>query len=395
MRAAAGIGTGRDWRTALEGALKQIDLPADNASVDLALLFASSEYAPEYPQLLAEARRVLGSGVLIGCSGQGVIGGVEEIEQEPAVSLLAFSLPGADLRPFHVSQADIHDDESAASWLGDLRQDGPDVNAWMLLADPFSLDADRLLTTLDAAYPGKPLVGGLASGNPMRQQTHLFLNDEVLEDGAVALAISGPYTVHTVVSQGAQPIGETWTVTGAHGNIVDTLGMRPALDILVETFRALPPPVQERARSNLLVGLAMNEYQDEFHRGDFLIRNLLGIDQEKGVIAIGAVPRVGQTLQFQLRDPEAADEDLTALLGQARQELGDQQVIGGLLCACNGRGIGLFGAPGHDARAINNQLGPIPLAGFFCNGEIGPIGGKPFLHGFTASLALIVPHPPA
>jgi small ligand-binding sensory domain FIST len=167
--------------------------------------------------------------------------------------------------------------------------------------------------------------------------------------------------------------------------------MRPALEILAETFRSLPSETQERARSNLLVGLAMNEYKDDFRRGDFLIRNLSGVDSERGAIAIGAVPRVGQTLQFQLRDPKAADSDLVELLQLAKGELGERRPIGALLFACNGRGVGLFGAPSHDACTISEQLGPVPLAGFFCNGEIGPVSGKPFLHGFTASLAVIVP----
>jgi small ligand-binding sensory domain FIST len=170
--------------------------------------------------------------------------------------------------------------------------------------------------------------------------------------------------------------------------------MRPAFEILAETFQALPEETQQRARSNLLVGLAMNEYQDEFQRGDFLIRNLMGINQETGELVIGAAPRVGQTLQFQVRDPNAADAELSLLLDRTRDELEGRPAVGGLLFACNGRGIGLFGASDHDAHAVANHFGQIPLAGFFCNGEIGPVAGKPFLHGFTASLALIVPKEP-
>jgi small ligand-binding sensory domain FIST len=159
----------------------------------------------------------------------------------------------------------------------------------------------------------------------------------------------------------------------------------------MDTFNALPQSMQERASRNLLVGLAMNEYKDEFARGDFLIRNIMGIDRSSGVIAIGALARVGQTIQFQIRDPDAADEDLHELLGRAKIELGDQTAVGALLCCCNGRGAGLFGAPDHDIKVVEKLMGPMPVAGFFCNGEIGPVGGKNFLHGFTASMALIVP----
>ena len=164
--------------------------------------------------------------------------------------------------------------------------------------------------------------------------------------------------------------------------------------MLVDTLRALPPEMQRRAQRNLLVGLAMDEYRSEFHRGDFLIRNVTGIDRERNTLAVGALPRVGQTLQFQLRDPEAADEDLRELLERARKELGARQPVGALLCSCNGRGVGPFGTSDHDARALVDLLGPIPVAGFFCNGEIGPVGEQNFLHGFTASIALVIPEEP-
>ena len=132
----------------------------------------------------------------------------------------------------------------------------------------------------------------------------------------------------------------------------------------------------------------MDEYRDDFGRGDFLIRNLLGGDRESGAIAVSALPREGQTIQFQLRDAAAADEDLRLLLEEERAAMPAEGSIAALLWSCNGRGQGLFGSPDHDAKAIADILGPIPLAGFFCNGEIGPVGSMNYLHGFTASIAL-------
>jgi small ligand-binding sensory domain FIST len=167
---------------------------------------------------------------------------------------------------------------------------------------------------------------------------------------------------------------------------VRSIGTRPAYEVLVETIQGLDPVERGRVSGNLLVGLAMNEYRDEFRRGDFLIRNLIGIDPSSGAIAIAAQPRVGQTLQFQIRDARAADEELRHMLGGL--SVGPAAA---LLFACNGRGAGLFGAPDHDARTVRELLGPVPLAGLFCNGEIGPVGAATYLHGFTASLALIAP----
>ena len=395
MTTGAAVARHPDWRDALADLLGQIPLLAGEDEVHLALLFASSEYREEFPDLVARARQLTGARLLVGCSGHGVIGAGREVEGEPALALLAFSLPGAELTAIHLTQEDLENCRTPQDWhrLTGVAPGG--ASAWLLFADPFTMNAEALVERLSAGYPGTPLVGGLASGDPQLRGTHLFLNGEVYDRGAVALALGGPYSVRTIVSQGAAPIGETWTITGAQDHIIETIAQRPAYQVLLDTLRALPPETQRRAQRNLLVGLAMDEHRGEFRRGDFLIRNLMGIDPERGTLAVGALPRVGQTLQFQLRDPDAADEDLRELLERARKELGARQPVGALLCSCNGRGVGLFGTPDHDARALADLLGPIAVAGFFCNGEIGPVGEQNFLHGFTASIALVIPDEPS
>jgi small ligand-binding sensory domain FIST len=388
MNAASGISQRANWRDGLAEALTQTG-PLRGGEADLLFLFASAAYADGFDRLLAEAAAATRARVLIGCSGQGVIGLAQEIEDEPALSLLALRLPGAVLRPAHITQADVERYQRPEEWHR-LTGTPQSVNTLFLFADPFTLDAERLLAVLSHAYPGVPLVGGMASGEPDRRQTHLFLNGDVRDHGAVALALGGAYTVQTIVSQGATPIGEPWIITGADGQFIHTIARRPALEVLAETLGGLPAEMQARVRGNLLVGLAMDEYQQEFRRGDFLIRNLLGVDRDSGALVVSALPSVGQTVQFQIRDAAAADEDLHAMLGAVTAIQGEQPVAA-LLCACNGRGVGLFGTPGHDARTLAERLGPIPVVGLFCNGEIGPVGSRNFLHGFTASIALVVP----
>jgi small ligand-binding sensory domain FIST len=205
--------------------------------------------------------------------------------------------------------------------------------------------------------------------------------------------VGGAVGLHGVISQGCTPIGETWTLTRVDGNVIQEIGNRPAYEVLVETFNTLPTREQRKTSGNLFIGLVVNEYLEEFHRGDFLVRNLLGVDPKSGVIAVGAQPRAGQTVQFHRRDAAAATEDMAELLARAQKQLGGAAVYGGCLCCCNGRGRGLFGAANHDARMIQEKFGPLGMAGFFCNGEIGPVGERNFLHGYTASLALFVRKP--
>jgi small ligand-binding sensory domain FIST len=384
--AKAAVARGAGW----EAVLGEVLGATAQERVDLAVLFASDRYGADLPALVRRAYQDSGASVLLGCSGQGVVGGPREVEGEPAVALMTLALPGAELKGLHLRQSDLEGRTGQAAWqaLTGVRSDS--VNAWLLFVDPFRIEVQHLVDGLAEAYPNLPLIGGLASGASNTPRTYVFLNDEVYIEGAVALALGGNYTVRTIVSQGAEPISDPWTITEATGNVVRAIGQRPAVEVLLEALHALPEADQARAQRNLLVGLAMDEYRYEFGRGDFLIRNLAGIDRSTGSIAINAYPRVGQTIQFQLRDAQAADEELRTLLQSASNELGDQVPLAAVLCTCNGRGAGLFGKPDHDADAIASQFGLAAIAGFFCNGEIGPVGRGTFLHGYTASIALIV-----
>lgn len=386
--ASAAIVANASWESALEQAFSQVNGLQNS---DVVILFASSFYAKHFPTMLERIREASGGAILIGCAGQAIIGKNLEMENVPALSLLALTLPNAILRPVYFTQATLDACETPLAWRKSLDVQLDDANAWLIFADPFHLEIEQMLDGLAGAYGECPVLGGLASSSdPGARRTHIFLNNDVFTDGGVGLAFGGPYTLLPLVSQGCEPIGETWTITSVRDNLIRTISNRPAYDMLVETFKGLPYEVQQRAQRNLLVGLAADEYLETFQRGNFLIRPLIGVERGTGALAIGALPRIGQTIQFQMRDARAADLDLTELLDQVNATLGHQLPIAGVLCSCNGRGVGLFGTPNHDACAITRQLGNFPLAGLFCNGEIGPVGPRPFLHGFTASLALLI-----
>jgi small ligand-binding sensory domain FIST len=358
--------------------------------VSLGLVFLSPRFFPHAQQVLEILRVHAQIPLLAGCSGASLVAGDQEIEDRPGVSLGLYSLPGADLKAVHFDQRQVEEANGPAYWHHETGVQPDQTNGWLVFIDPFHLDCESWMRDWNAAYAPRPVLGGLASGDFSEQTTQVYLNGEVYEEGGVALSVGGDVRLTGVISQGCTPIGETWTLTGVDHNLIRTIGNRRAYDVLADTFNKLSNEEKRKAQGNLFIGLVVNEYLDDFHRGDFLIRNLLGADPQSGVVAVGALPRTGQTVQFQRRDAAAATEDMNELLLRARHELAGTAIYGGCLCCCNGRGKSLFGVANHDARMIQRQLGPFGLGGFFCNGEIGPVGERNFLHGYTASLALFV-----
>jgi small ligand-binding sensory domain FIST len=363
-------------------------LPASR--VTLGLVFMTPRFFPHAKQILEILRVHAQIPILAGCSSQGLIVGDKEIEDHAGMAVGLYALPGADIRASHFKQAQVDSAGGVDFWRAETGVEASQTNGWLAFLDPFHLDSEAWLQSWNEAYAPLPVLGGLASGEFAEQCTQLYLNGEVFEEGGVALSIGGDIRLAGVISQGCTPIGDTWTLTKVEQNIIHEIGNRPAYERLAETFGQLSPAEQAKAQGNLFLGLVVNEYLEEFHRGDFLIRNLLAADPRSGSIAVGALPRLGQTVQFQRRSAAAATEDMEELLGRTRKQLGSLPIYGGCLCSCNGRGQGLFGRPNHDAQLVQSRLGPLGMAGFFCNGEIGPIGQKNFLHGFTASLTLFV-----
>jgi len=362
--------------------------------VTLGLVFMTPHYFPHAAQVLETLRLHARVPLLLGCSSESLVCGRQEIEEKPGLVLGLYYLPGAKLTAKHLDQSQVEACSSPDYWHEETGVSAAATNGWLVFADPFNLDSEEWLKQWNEAYAPTPIMGGLASGVYQERSTQIYLNGEVFDEGGVALSIGGEVEIASVISQGCTPIGETWTITRTDGNLIFEIGNKPAYSILTETFEQLPDKDKMRLRGNLFVGLVINEYLEEFHRGDFLIRNLVGGDPTKGVLVVAAYPRAGQTIQFQRRDADAATEDMTALLERVKAKLDGRIIYGGSLHCCNGRGTGLFGEPNHDASLIQRELGDVALTGFFCNGEIGPVGDKNFLHGYTASLALFVSRAP-
>ena len=373
----AGLSTDPDPLAAVRSAAAHAVAPLGSASRDLVFMFVSPHHAAALPLMLGLARSELSPRVMLGCTGMWVIGGAREVEEEPAVSVWAAHLPDTELRPFAVTYDRTPDGDVFLGWPDEV----PDGATALALADPFTFPAGQWLERMNDVHPGLQVIGGMSSGGRAPGETRLVLDDEVLWSGCVGVLVSGRTKVRALVSQGCKPIGEPFAVTGSDENVLMSLGGRPPLERLKETFAAADESDRRAMQVGLHLGRVVDEYKTEFRRGDFLVRNVLGADESSGAIAVGDRMQVGETVQFHVRDAASADVDLREMLAAA------EQPAGAILFTCNGRGTRLFGVPDHDASIVAGAIGG-SLAGFFCAGELGPVGGRNFLHGFTASLAL-------
>jgi small ligand-binding sensory domain FIST len=377
-RIGAGLSTSPSAWEAASGAARG---GRGRAELDLAFVFVSPAHLDEAEAAAGAVREELAPRHLLGCVAEGVVAGVRELEQGPAVAVWAAALPGAEIDCFHTAAVQSGDGVSVAGF-----PELDDPGLVVLLVDPFTFPAAPFLTSLNETHERVPLVGGIAAGGGRPGAQALILEGAVHSEGAVGAVVSGP-PVLSVVSQGCRPIGQEAVITRCEGNIVYELAGMPALERLRTQIAALSPEEQVLAARGLLVGLVIDENRPEYDSGDFLMRGLLGADQATGALALGDRVRVGQTLRFFVRDAASADADLQQTLTGA---LAGGRPAGALLFTCNGRGTNMFPAPDHDARVVTAALGTQALAGFFCGGEIGPVGGKAFLHGFTATLAIFL-----
>jgi small ligand-binding sensory domain FIST len=355
------------------------------ANASLGFLFVTQEWRSQIEDTLELVRLHGHVPQLVGCSGWGIIGKSREVEDEPGFSLILLSLPGGSHTVTQIDENAASESAGSAFWHTLTGIMPGDVNSWIILANPYFSGVEKWLKEWSAAYPEIPILGGLASA----RNAEIFL----MRDGAVAqapllaIALRKNLFVQPLVSQGCRPIGSPSPITKAEENLILEIGNFPAYQALEAAFLSIPAEERVSVRNNLFLGLAVSEYIDDFKQGDFLIRNILGADPQIGALAVGAYPRVGQTVQFQLRDSKSAHQDLVLASEAVKHRMSG--AIGILLFSCAGRGRGLFGTSDHDAETLASAFGNLPLAGFFCNGEIGPVGDKTFLHGYTASAAVL------
>jgi small ligand-binding sensory domain FIST len=343
---------------------------------ELAVLFVTPPHRSALADIAAVVRAVLRPVTLLGAAAVAVLGARREVEQTPGVALFAARL-GSPAVPVRLVA-----ERAGDGWeISGFPVDVAGIGSMLLVADPFTFPVDALLDQLGKERSGLAVVGGLASAANQPGGNRLLVNDVSYTDGAIGALLTEDVSAQAVVSQGCRPIGRPYIVTRADGHMIYELGGRPALERLIATLEHLPPADRHLAERGLHCGVVIDETKVEFERGDFLIRGVLGVDRATGAVAVGDTMPVGSTAQFQVRDAASADEDLHAVLS-------GRAASGALVFTCNGRGRQLFDAPDHDATVVAELLGTSALAGMFCAGELGPVGGRNAVHGFTASIAI-------
>jgi small ligand-binding sensory domain FIST len=385
VRIAGALSTERDPAAGALDAARRVALALGDGPVSLVAAFAAGEHLAEPSRMLEAIHDVLAPETLIGCGASGVVAEGREIEHGTAIAVWAASLPEAMVSGFHAEVEPL--DEQRAALVGMPELTG--ASAALLLPDPHSFPTDQLLAQFAEHVRGVPIIGGLASARTGAGSGALFLDDEVHEAGAVGVRLDGVELL-PCVSQGAAPVGPELTVTAADGHEILELAGQPALSKLREVVAALPSPDRQIVSAAPLLGIVVGPSRPEYGQGDFLVRGLVGADPESGGLSVGAPVSAGQIVRLHKRDAESAARDLRDSLALRRLALGDGQAAGALVFTCNGRGTAMFGERHHDARLVERELPGASMGGFFAAGEIGPVGGETFLHGFTTTVAVFL-----
>jgi len=394
MRWADALSTAPDLEAAVAACAAALGEPPEGGH-DLLFAFASPDYADldDLPELLA---RHVPHRHLAGCSGRGIIGRGKEVELGPALSLVAARLPDVNVTPFTLTLDDLGAiGPGPGAWAERIGVPPGRAAAFVVLADPFSFRPERLIEGLEFAYPGVPVIGGLASGGHTQGVNRLYADGATLREGCVGVALSGAVRVETVVAQGVRGIGRPMVITRAEGQLLFELDGKPVFEALEALFSELPEADAERASRALFLGVSQNAANDAPGHGDYLIRNVLGALEGQDAVVVGEALHDGQIVRFHVRDAATSAEDLALLLSAYAARHPDGPASGALLFSCLGRGRHLYGEPDHDSLAFRRIVGESPLGGFFCNGEIGPVGEGTYLHGYTSAFALFHPAQPA
>jgi small ligand-binding sensory domain FIST len=390
MKWTSTIATEVSLAQAVEQAAEQVFKGLGRQEPDLLLAFVSHEHLAEFDTLGALLAREFESAAVFGCCAESVIGGGREVEDLPGLSLTAAVLPDVTITGTHIENPQVPPlFAERRFWEDTMHVSAGDHPCFLLLADPFTFETETFLQGLDRAFPGSAKIGGLASGGRQPGSTALYLNDKVYHTGLISLALTGDIEIRTALAQGSRPIGDPMFVTGARDNLILELDGRTPRDVLSDVFEKLPPTDRSLFGDALFIGLATRRDRNQYGAGDFLVRSILGLDPQTGALWVGGRVEPKGVVQLHVRDAVTSAQDVEKTLKAHSQALEGQAPSAALLFSCVSRGSSFYGQPDHDANALRRLVGDVPLGGFFCGGEIGPVEGETYLHGQTSVFGTI------
>lgn len=384
--------TGANVSTLIAAAAEKIKNALGGQEPHLVLVFVTPHFSDLYPHIPGLLSHYFNDALIAGCSAGGIIGGGQEIENRPGISLTAAVLPQVKLHPFHTDTQDLPDEDASPEvWKNWMGMNTAENMQFMILADPFSALVEPFLNGLDYSFPESAKIGGLASGGQRAGENALFLDQQMFSNGLVCIGFSGNIELDTIVAQGCRPIGKPLTITKCRQNVLLEVEGESPLIYLNRLFQDATEYDRQLMRTALFLGVAVDTLSGPGESHPYLIRNLIGADYNAGTVSVGALLREGQMVQFYLRDRQTSQEDLDIMLTRYASEFQLNEDAGALLFSCLGRGQYLYGVPNYDTSCFFGKLGQRALGGFFCNGEIGPVGGSTFIHGYTSAFGIFRP----
>jgi small ligand-binding sensory domain FIST len=362
-----GYSANTDWRRAAQSCLEQLG-PGGGT---LGFLYATDYFAADLGLILEEMKEATGVAHWVGTVGMGVLATGRELVDEPALVAMVGDVERNAFRVF----GSIRDSEHVSA--GALRCAGGESNFAVVHADPTNAEVAALVSALAGKVESGFLVGGLTSSRRLNPQ----IADGITEGGVSGVVFTEDVAVATRLTQGCSPIGPKHSITECQRNIILSIDGKPALDVMREDLGERLGKDLNRIGGQVFVGLPIKGSDT----GDYLVRNLLGIDPQSKLIAIGELIQPGQQVMFCRRDLDSAAEDMNRMLESIKKGLFGKPK-GGVYYSCLARGPNLFGRKSEELGLIRDALGEFPLVGFFCNGEIS----HNRLYGYTGVLTLFV-----
>jgi len=389
IHAGAGQSSHDLTQKAVEEAAGAAMAQAGVAKADTAVVFFTVEHVQNTGPLLDELRQITGTDKIIGSSAAGVLTQQGEIEASQGLAVLVFSSDKINSDPFSYKPLRERDREIGGKIGRAGAGRGQENSLIVLLPDTYNGQPQNLLQSIQAEGGFIPAVGAGSSENGTAQATYQLCGKEITTNSVAGMHMSGSFTATIDITQGCQPITEPMVITKAERNLIIEIDNRPALEVFA---RLLKGPLAEdlrRALMVLFVGLPADKDENSVAPGKYAVRNIIGLDPQKGVLGVAEEVSEGEAMIFALRDGQRARDDLNQMLKRQVENLGGKKPVFGLYFNCCARGAGLYGIPGIDSAYITQAVGEFPLIGMFGGYELAPLGKANHLFAYTGVLTLI------